>query len=77
MLMNSGLYFGNNKKYISEKGEIIFTHFGISGPAVLDISSKLGDLLQKGETKIFLDFFPYLQHHLILNLAYSYFYLLL
>lgn len=52
--------FQKNKKHISEIGELIFTHFGISGPTILDISSGLGDLLQKGETKIFLDFFPYL-----------------
>jgi len=56
----------NQKKYLSEEGEIIFTHFGISGPAVLNISSKVGDLLEKGlpeqagDVKIVFDLFPLL-----------------
>lgn len=43
-------------KINGEDGEIIFTHFGISGPAVLNISGNIGDLLEKGETKISVDF---------------------
>lgn len=50
----------DNKKYISEEGEIIFTHYGISGPAVLNISGKISELLAKGETKIYIDLFPLL-----------------
>jgi predicted Rossmann fold flavoprotein len=48
------------KKQFSEEGEFLFTHFGISGPAVLNISAKVGDLLEKGETKIRLDLLPLL-----------------
>ena len=48
------------KKQFSEGGELLFTHFGISGPAVLNISAKVGDLLEKGETKIRLDLLPLL-----------------
>lgn len=47
--------FSNNKKVFSISGEIIFTHFGISGPAVLSISEEVGKLLEKGSAKIFLD----------------------
>ncbi|MCX6723698.1 MAG: NAD(P)/FAD-dependent oxidoreductase [Candidatus Staskawiczbacteria bacterium] len=50
--------FQNNKKQFSEPGEILFTHFGISGPAVLNISGKVGDLLELGEVKIIVDLFP-------------------
>ncbi len=50
----------NNKKIISEEGEIIFTHYGISGPAVLNISGKVQELLKNGETKISIDLFPLL-----------------
>jgi predicted Rossmann fold flavoprotein len=48
------------KKPISEEGEIVFTHLGISGPAVLDISSEVAELLENGKTKIALDLFPLL-----------------
>jgi len=48
------VYF-NNKKDFSATGEIILTHFGLSGPAILSISEKVGDLLEKGEVKIALD----------------------
>jgi hypothetical protein len=47
--------FSNNKKIFSVSGEIIFTHFGLSGPAILSISERVGRLLEKGQVKIFLD----------------------
>ena len=60
--------FQDNKKQFYEDGEIIFTHFGISGPAILNISGRVGELLEKpfdmaqgrGEVKICLDLFPLL-----------------
>jgi len=52
----------NNKKILKENGEIMFTHFGISGPAILDISGKVGNLLENGEAKINLDLYPLLNH---------------
>ena len=36
-----------NEKVLEEFGEILFTHFGISGPTVLRISSKLYNLVSK------------------------------
>lgn len=47
--------FLNRKKIFSVTGEIIFTHFGLSGPAILNISGRVGDLLEKGNVKIILD----------------------
>ena len=52
--------FQNGKKQFYEDGEIIFTHFGISGPAILNISGRVGELLMKGEVKVCLDLFPLL-----------------
>jgi predicted Rossmann fold flavoprotein len=52
--------FQNGKKQFQEEGEILFTHFGISGPAVLNISGKVGDLLEKAEVKLGIDIFPLL-----------------
>lgn len=49
--------FYNRKKIFSETGDIIFAHFGLSGPAILNTSSKIGELLEKGEVKISLDLF--------------------
>lgn len=54
--------FQNGKKQVHEDGEIMFTHFGLGGPAVLNISGKVGDLLKTGETKISIDLFPLLNH---------------
>ena len=67
-LKNTGInVFQNNKKQVSEDGEIMFTQSGISGPAALNISGKIGDLLEKGETKIFIDLFPDLNQDEILK----------
>ena len=52
--------FQKGKKRFQERGSILFTHFGISGPAVLNISANAGDLLEKGETKICFDLAPLL-----------------
>ena len=54
----------NDKKQVSKKacpprrGKILFTHFGISGPLVLNMSQDIGELLQYGEVEIALDFYP-------------------
>jgi len=48
----------NNKKQDFRFGEMLFTHFGISGPIVLDISKKIGELLPKGEVTIEIDLKP-------------------
>jgi len=48
----------NNKKQDSRFGEMLFTHFGLSGPIVLDISKKIGELLPKGEVIMEIDLKP-------------------
>ena len=50
--------FLNGKKQFSKKGDLIFTHFGISGPVVLNSSGTVGDLLHEGQVTASLDFFP-------------------
>ena len=50
--------FQNSKKVESRFGELLFTHFGISGPIVLDLSGKIGELLEKGGVSLFLDLKP-------------------
>ncbi|MCU0653530.1 MAG: aminoacetone oxidase family FAD-binding enzyme, partial [Candidatus Pacebacteria bacterium] len=48
----------NGKKIVSRNGECLFTHFGLSGPVILDLSAAIAKLLAKGPVKIVLDMFP-------------------
>ncbi|MCX6791222.1 MAG: NAD(P)/FAD-dependent oxidoreductase [Candidatus Gribaldobacteria bacterium] len=50
--------FQNNKKQDSKFGEMIFTHTGLSGPIILDLSKKIGELLQLGAVNLKIDLKP-------------------
>ena len=50
--------FQNGKKQDERFGEMLFTHFGVSGPIVMDMSKKIGALLKKGPVKLILDLKP-------------------
>jgi predicted Rossmann fold flavoprotein len=45
-------------KQESYKGKVLFTHTGISGPTVLNMSRDIGELLKYGEVLLMLDLFP-------------------
>jgi len=45
-------------KQAVKKGKVLFTHFGLSGPAVLNMSSEIRDLLAYGDVRISLDLLP-------------------
>ncbi len=47
--------FSGGKKRLSVKGNILFTHTGISGPTIINLSRKIGELLKDGEVTISLD----------------------
>ncbi|MFA6306483.1 MAG: NAD(P)/FAD-dependent oxidoreductase [Patescibacteria group bacterium] len=49
--------YQNNKKIISRMGEIIFTADGISGPAIIDLSERIGAILP-APTFLRIDFKP-------------------
>lgn len=54
-------YQGYEDKLIKQesyKGKLLFTHFGISGPTVLNMSKDIGELLKYGDVSIMLDLFP-------------------
>lgn len=57
--------FQNNQKQESHKGKLLFTHFGISGPTVLNMSRDIGELLKYGEVEIRLDLLPSLDHGML------------
>ena len=54
--------FQNSKKQDERFGEMLFTHFGVSGPIVMDMSKKIGALLKKGPVKLILDLKPALDY---------------
>ncbi len=60
-LKNVELTVKNRKRSIKKMGECIFTHYGISGPIVLELSKTIGEILSKGEVKVFLDLKPALE----------------
>mgnify|MGYP000299390232 CR=1 FL=1 len=40
------------------KGKILFTHRGLSGPGILNLSKSIGELLQYGDVQVSLDLIP-------------------
>ena len=55
--------FAGNKKIDERFGEMLFTHFGLSGPAILDISASVYDALKtNNEVTLSINFKPALDH---------------
>jgi predicted Rossmann fold flavoprotein len=52
----------NDVKQEVKKGKILFTHFGLSGPTILNLSSEVGELLKYGEVFLSLDILPDLDY---------------
>jgi hypothetical protein len=50
--------FQNGKKKDERFGEMLFTHFGISGPIVMDMSKNIGEFMKNGPVKLILDLKP-------------------
>lgn len=46
------------KRFPGRIGKILFTHEGMSGPLILNISRSIGDLLHAGSVVLSIDFFP-------------------
>ncbi len=57
-LTNMKITFGEGKNRISRVGGILFTHFGISGPLVLNVAHEVKKLLENGEVIAHIDVFP-------------------
>ena len=51
-------FFLEDKKQFSKTGKILFTHFGLSGPLILNSAGKVGDLLQEGRVSARIDAYP-------------------
>lgn len=57
--------YQNNQKQESKKGRILFTHFGLSGPTILNMSKDIGELLKYDSVEIRLDLLPNLDHGML------------
>ncbi len=51
-------FFVDGKKAFSKIGKILFTHFGLSSPLILNCSKMVGDLLPTGEVTAVIDMYP-------------------
>lgn len=50
--------FADGKKHSVSEGKILFTHVGVTGPTVLNMSKTVGELLAHSEVALMLDLFP-------------------
>ncbi len=50
--------YQDDRKIDQRFGEALFTHFGLSGPIILDLSKKVGEILGRGRIRISLDMKP-------------------
>ena len=51
-------FFADNKKAFSKTGKILFTHFGLSSPLILNSSKQVADLLKRSKVTAEIDLFP-------------------
>jgi len=52
------------KKIVSDRGDLIFTHFGISGPLVLDLSNQIVTVLENNKNiDLFIDLYPQIKNN--------------
>ncbi|MFH0887632.1 MAG: NAD(P)/FAD-dependent oxidoreductase [Planctomycetota bacterium] len=53
-----GTLTNSGKTIARETGELLFTHYGISGPIVLNLSRLIMDYSNKSDSAVFINFFP-------------------
>lgn len=51
-------FFLDGKRQFRTDGRILFTHFGVSGPTILNSAARVGDLLDSGSVTAEIDLFP-------------------
>ncbi|MFA6042223.1 MAG: aminoacetone oxidase family FAD-binding enzyme [Patescibacteria group bacterium] len=51
-------FFQKGQKLLQLKGRILCTHFGLSGPLILNAAGKVGDMLRQGKVTVSIDVFP-------------------
>ncbi len=56
------LFTVDGKRRFTKKGRLLFTHFGISGPLIINSSLQVKDLLEEGVVEAHIDMFPVMDH---------------
>ncbi len=56
-------FFVDQKRRFTLRGDILCTHFGISGPLILNAATRVKDLLEEGEVTATIDIYPELDDH--------------
>ncbi len=51
-------FYQDDVKKFSKTGKVLFTHFGLSGPLILNSAEKIGDLLREGTVTAKIDAYP-------------------
>jgi predicted Rossmann fold flavoprotein len=55
-------FFVDSVRKFQKTGRILFTHFGVSGPLILNSAKKVSDLLHEGAVTASIDLFPGIDH---------------
>lgn len=63
--VNLSIFDESGKEYYSEQGEMLFTHFGISGPLVLSASCYICDKLKEHDFMAYIDLKPALDTEML------------
>lgn len=50
--------YANDKKHSAHQGKLLFTHVGVTGPTVLNLSSTVGELLEHSTVTLKVDLIP-------------------
>ncbi len=58
-------FYVDGKKAFSKLGKVLFTHFGLSGPLILNSAGEVGDLLESGLVTALIDAYPDTDHGLL------------
>lgn len=58
-------FFVAGKKQFSKSGSLLFTHFGLSGPLILNSAKKISDLLHQGTVTGAIDIYPAKDFHIL------------
>ncbi len=51
-------FYTDGKKKLSLKGKVLFTHFGLSGPLILNAAGKVAEMLKEGTVTALIDAYP-------------------
>jgi predicted Rossmann fold flavoprotein len=54
--------YEDTKRMFYKDGKVLFTHFGVTGPTILNMSKEIGELVKYSPTTIHIDLFPKLNH---------------